>query len=256
MPLNEKTEKSLEKQFGYLNTNMTPFLLQITQTAPADTASTLATATEPADTSVELIDLALAGGWAMIPLALLSLVAVYIFVERYLTLKKAAKNPEGFRDRIKSMVLAGDINGAKMLCSHTGTPVSKMLEKGITKIGTPLKNIETSIENTGKIEISRLEKNLSALATIAGAAPMLGFLGTVTGMIQAFIAIAQAEGSVSPQLLSAGIYQAMVTTATGLIIGLPAYVGYNYLVSKIDSIVHEMEYTSIEFIDLLQEPQL
>jgi biopolymer transport protein ExbB len=235
---------------------MTSLLLQLTQTVTADTATALDQGAEKASTSVELIDLALAGGWAMIPLALLSLAAVYIFVERYLTLKKAAKNPEGFSDRIKSMVLAGDINGAKMMCAQTNTPVSRMLSKGINRIGNPLKNIETSIENVGKIEISRLEKNLSALATIAGAAPMLGFLGTVTGMIQAFIAIAQAEGSVSPQLLSAGIYQAMVTTATGLIIGLPAYVGYNYLVSKIDSIVHSMEYSSIEFLDLLQEPQL
>nr|WP_076666321.1 MotA/TolQ/ExbB proton channel family protein [Pontibacter indicus] len=211
---------------------------------------------ETAENSVSLMDLAMAGGWAMIPLLLLSLAAVYIFFERYLTLKKASKNPDGFSDRIKSMVLAGDINGARMLCAQTNTPVARMLGKGISRIGNPLKNIETSIENVGKIEISKLERNLASLATIAGAAPMLGFLGTVTGMIQAFIAIAQAEGTISPQLLSAGIYQAMVTTATGLIIGLPAYVGYNYLVSKIDNIVHGMEYTSIEFIDLLQEPQL
>ncbi|WP_188500360.1 MotA/TolQ/ExbB proton channel family protein [Pontibacter amylolyticus] len=211
---------------------------------------------ETAENSVSLMDLAMAGGWAMIPLLLLSLAAVYIFFERYLTLMKAAKNPDGFSDRIKSMVLAGDINGARMLCAQTNTPVARMLGKGISRIGNPLKNIETSIENVGKIEISKLERNLASLATIAGAAPMLGFLGTVTGMIQAFIAIAQAEGTISPQLLSAGIYQAMVTTATGLIIGLPAYVGYNYLVSKIDNIVHGMEYSSIEFIDLLQEPQL
>ncbi len=234
---------------------MTSLLLQITTTA-ADTTTALVEGAKEAPESVRLIDLALAGGWAMIPLALLSLAAIYIFVERFLTLKKAAKNPEGFNERIKKMVLAGDINGAKMLCAQTNTPVSHMLEKGLTRIGNPLKNIETSIENVGKIEISRLEKNLSALATIAGAAPMLGFLGTVTGMIGAFIAIAQAEGSVSPKLLSSGIYEAMVTTATGLIIGLPAYVGYNYLVSKIDSIVHAMEYSSIEFLDLLQEPQL
>ncbi|MBX0334952.1 MotA/TolQ/ExbB proton channel family protein [Pontibacter sp. HSC-14F20] len=211
---------------------------------------------ETAENSVSLMDLAMAGGWAMIPLLLLSLAAVYIFFERYLTLMKAAKNPDGFSDRIKSMVLAGDINGARMLCAQTNTPVARMLGKGVSRIGNPLKNIETSIENVGKIEISKLERNLASLATIAGAAPMLGFLGTVTGMIQAFIAIAQAEGTISPQLLSAGIYQAMVTTATGLIIGLPAYVGYNYLVSKIDNIVHGMEYSSIEFIDLLQEPQL
>lgn len=235
---------------------MTSLLLQITQAAPADTTAMAEGAEAAAESSVSLLDLAMNGGWAMIPLALLSLAAIYIFVERYLTLKKASQNPDGFNDRIKSMVLAGDINGAKMLCAQTNTPVSRMISKGVSRIGSPLKNIETSIENVGKIEISRLEKNLSALATIAGAAPMLGFLGTVTGMIGAFIAIAQAEGSVSPKLLSSGIYEAMVTTATGLIIGLPAYVGYNYLVSKIDNIVHAMEYSSIEFLDLLQEPQL
>ena len=236
---------------------MTSLLLQITTAATADTTVALAEgAGAAADASVSLWDLTMAGGWAMIPLAILSLAGIYIFVERYLTLKKASKIPEGFNDRIKSMVLAGDINGAKMLCAQTNTPVARMISKGISRIGSPLKNIETSIENVGKIEVSRLEKGLSALGTIAGAAPMLGFLGTVTGMIGAFIAIAQAEGAVSPKLLSGGIYEAMVTTATGLIIGLPAYVGYNYLVSKIDNIVHDMEYSSIEFLDLLQEPQL
>ncbi|WP_242918729.1 MotA/TolQ/ExbB proton channel family protein [Pontibacter liquoris] len=236
---------------------MTPFLLQITTELTPDSTTALAEgAKATSENTVSLIDLALAGGWAMIPLLLLSLAAVYIFVERYLTLKKASQNPAGFNDRIKSMVLSGDVNGAKMLCAQTNTPISRMIGKGLTRIGHPLKNIETSIENQGKIEISRLERYLSGLATIAGAAPMLGFLGTVTGMIEAFIAIAQAEGTVSPKLLSSGIYQAMVTTAAGLIIGLPAYVAYNYLVSKIDNIVHAMEYTSIEFLDLLQEPQL
>ena len=232
---------------------MNALLLQIQMAA--DTAAAATGTEEAANESVSLLDLALAGGWAMIPLLLLSVLAVYIFVERYLTLKKASKTPDGFMENIKRMVLAGDIEGARRLCVQSDTPVSRMLEKGISRIGSPLKNIEASIENVGKIEISRLEKNLTALATVAGAAPMLGFLGTVTGMIAAFIAIAQAEGTVSPKLLSSGIYQAMVTTATGLIIGLPAYIAYNYLVSKIDSIVHSMEYSSIEFIDLLQEPQ-
>jgi biopolymer transport protein ExbB len=130
-----------------------------------------------------------------------------------------------------------------------------MIEKGISRIGSPLKTIEAAIENVGKIEIYRLEKNLTLLATISGAAPMIGFLGTVTGMIQAFIAIAQEEGSVSPRLLSTGIYEAMITTATGLIVGILAYLGYNYLVSRLQKIVHQMEYTSIDFIDLLQEPR-
>jgi biopolymer transport protein ExbB len=129
-----------------------------------------------------------------------------------------------------------------------------MLEKGISRIGSPLKNIEASIENVGKIEIYNLEKNLSLLATVAGAAPMVGFLGTVTGMIQAFIAIAQEEGTVSPKLLSSGIYQAMITTAAGLIVGIIAYLAYNYLVTQVQKVIFSMEYSSVEFIDLLQEP--
>ncbi len=235
---------------------MNALLLQITTTAAPDTTAALANAAaEVAPESVTLLDLALAGGWAMIPLVILSIAGIYIFVERYLTIKKAAQNPGGFLNRLKSLVVAGDVQGAKMLCAQTNSPISRMLEKGISRIGQPLKSIEASIENVGKIEIARLEKNLSGLATVAGAAPMLGFLGTVTGMIGAFIAIAQAEGTISPKLLSGGIYEAMVTTAAGLIIGLPAYVGYNFLVAKIDSIVHDMEYSSIEFLDLLQEPQ-
>jgi biopolymer transport protein ExbB len=235
---------------------MLSILLQITTTATDSvTAATPGTASTPE--SVSLLDLALAGGWAMIPLLLLSAAGVYIFVERYLALKKAAAaSSASFVDKIKNMVLAGDINGARMLCAQTNSPVSRMLQKGISRIGHPLKDIEAAIENVGKIEVSALEKGLSSLATVAGAAPMLGFLGTVTGMIQAFIAIAQAEGSVSPKLLSSGIYEAMVTTAAGLIIGLPAYVGYNYLVAKTNKVVHAMEYSAIEFMDLLQEPQV
>jgi biopolymer transport protein ExbB len=128
-----------------------------------------------------------------------------------------------------------------------------MIEKGVTRIGSPLKNIEASIENVGKIEVYKLERNLPMLATISGAAPMIGFFGTVTGMIQAFIAIAQEEGSVSPKLLSSGIYEAMITTAAGLTVGILAYLCYNYLVAQVSKIVHKMEYNSIEFIDLLQE---
>jgi biopolymer transport protein ExbB len=158
-------------------------------------------------------------------------------------------------ERVKSLVLNGDIISARLLCGQTDTPIARMLEKGISRIGSPLKNIEASIENVGRIEIYNLEKNLSLLATVSGAAPMVGFLGTVTGMIQAFIAIAQEEGSVSPKLLSSGIYQAMITTAAGLIVGIIAYLAYNYLVAQVQKIIHRMEYTSVEFIDLLQEPE-
>lgn len=191
----------------------------------------------------------------MIPIFILSIVAVYVYVERIRTIRRASKTPPGFIDNIKQMVTEGDLSGAKVLCQQSDTPIGRMIGKGLSRIGSPLKNIEVSIENVGKIEIYNLEKNLSLLATISGAAPMIGFLGTVTGMIRAFIAIAQEEGAVSPKLLSGGIYEAMLTTAAGLFVGIIAYLGYNYLVTQVQKIVHKMEYSSIDFIDLLQEPR-
>jgi biopolymer transport protein ExbB len=232
---------------GFLNTNMQ--LLQI-QTQ-LDTAAVDTTANE----AVTVGELLLKGGYVMLPLIILSILAIYIFVERVLTIKKASKVPAQFTDKIKNLVASGDINGARLICSQTDSPIARMIEKGISRIGSPLKTIEASIENVGKIELYRLEKNLNLMATISGAAPMIGFLGTVTGMIQAFIAIAQEEGNVSPRLLSTGIYEAMITTATGLAVGIIAYLGYNYLVSQVSKVVHKMEYSSIEFIDLLQEPR-
>ena len=205
--------------------------------------------------TISLWELAMAGGPLMIPLLICSFIAVYIFVERLRTINKANVSSDAFMGKIKELVVKGDINGAKILCSQHDTPVARMIEKGVTRIGSPLKNIEASIENVGKIEVFRLEKNLSVLATIAGAAPMIGFLGTVIGMVSAFIAIAQEEGSVSPKLLADGIYTAMVTTVAGLVVGIVAYLGYNYLVTRVSKVVHRMEYTSIEFIDLLQEPR-
>jgi biopolymer transport protein ExbB len=200
-------------------------------------------------------ELAMAGGPLMIPIALSSLVAIYIFVERILTINKANESPDAFMGKIKELVLKGDITSAKMVCTQHDTPVARMIEKGVSRIGSPLKNIEASIENVAKIELFKLEKNLSVLATVAGAAPMMGFLGTVIGMVQAFISIAQEEGSVSPKLLADGIYTAMITTVAGLIVGIIAYLGYNYLVTRVSKVVHKMEYSAIEFIDLLQEPR-
>ena len=191
----------------------------------------------------------------MIPIAVLWVLAIYLFIERILTINKANEDPNAFMGKIKELVLRGDISGAKMLCSQNNTPVARMIEKGISRIGSPLKNIEASIENVGKIEVFKLEKNLPTLATIAGAAPMMGFLGTVIGMVEAFISISQEEGSVSPKLLSSGIYTAMITTVAGLIVGIIAYLAYNYLVSRVQKVIHKMEYTSIDFIDLLQEPR-
>ncbi|QOI98191.1 MAG: MotA/TolQ/ExbB proton channel family protein [Flammeovirgaceae bacterium] len=217
-----------------------------------DAAETAATTT---DQQLSLWELFKAGGLMMYPIVLLSFIAVYIFFERFLTLNKASQDPNQFMGKVKELVQKGDINGAKILCSHNESPIARMIEKGISRIGSPLKNIEASIENVGRIEIFKLEKNLSTLATISGAAPMMGFLGTVIGMVQAFIAIAQEEGSVSPKLLSSGIYTAMLTTVAGLIVGIVAYLAYNFLVTRVQKIVHKMEYSSIEFIDLLQEPR-
>lgn len=225
-------------------------ILQITTSSSADSLSVAA-----GQDSMALIGLIFQGGYMMIPIFLLSFVAVYVYVERIRTIGRAAKTPIGFMENIKRLVADSDLSGAKLLCQQSDTPIGRMIGKGLSRIGSPLKNIEVSIENVGKIEIYNLEKNLSLLATISGAAPMIGFLGTVTGMIRAFISIAQEEGAVSPKLLSAGIYEAMLTTAAGLFVGIIAYLGYNYLVTRVQKVVHHMEYTSIDFIDLLQEPR-
>jgi len=215
------------------------------------------TGTDPAaaDQSLSIISLAIKGGFMMVPIGILWVIAIYLFIERWLTINKANEDPSIFMNKVKELVLKGDINGAKMLCAQNQTPVARMIEKGIARIGSPLKTIEASIENVGKIEVFKLEKNLATLATIAGAAPMMGFLGTVLGMVSAFMAIAQEEGSVSPKLLSQGMYTAMITTVGGLIVGILAYLAYNYLVSRVQKVIHKMEYTSIDFIDLLQEPR-
>ncbi|MEB2783987.1 MotA/TolQ/ExbB proton channel family protein [Algoriphagus persicinus] len=203
--------------------------------------------------NIGLLDLLIKGGYMMVPLYLLFILAIFIFVERLITLNKASKPSSFLMDQVKILVQSGQTEKAKILCAGEHTPVANMIAKGVDRIGSPLKNIEVAIENVGKIEIYKLEKNLNLLATVSGAAPMIGFLGTVAGMIQAFIAIAQEEGMVSPKLLSEGIYEAMITTAAGLVVGIIAYLGYNYLVSKVSKLVHNMEYSSIEFIDLLQD---
>ncbi len=223
-------------------------LLQIVTDIAAETES-------PVDQSLSIIDLAMKGGFMMIPIVISWFIAIYLFIERLLTINKANQDPDPFMNKVKGLVLKGDINGAKILCSQNDSPIARMIEKGVSRIGSPLKTIEASIENVGKIEVFKLEKNLPTLATIAGAAPMMGFLGTVMGMVNAFIAISQEEGSVSPKLLSSGIYTAMVTTVAGLMVGIVAYLAYNFLVSRVQKVIHRMEYTSIDFIDLLQEPR-
>jgi biopolymer transport protein ExbB len=186
-------------------------------------------------------------------LLVLSVIAVYIFVERYLTIKRAGKIDENFINNIRASVAAGNIEGAKALCRNTDSPIARMIEKGLLRIGKPLRDIDAAIENVGNLEIFQLEKNLSTLASIAGAAPMIGFFGTVTGMILAFYKMAT-EQNVTPDVLAGGIYQALITTAFGLLIGIIAFVGYNLLVANVENVVFKMERSTIEFMDLLQEP--
>jgi biopolymer transport protein ExbB len=222
-------------------TKMNHTLLQITETAPSSD-------------SINLIDLTMKGGPIMIPLAILSIIAVYLTIERFLTLKKASKLEANFMANIKDLVLNGNIKGAKALCERTNSPIARMIEKGVTRIGKPLQDIDTSIHNVGNIEINKLETGMPTLATISGAAPMLGFLGTVTGMVTAFHKMSTAGANLTVTLLAGGIYEALVTTVAGLIIGIFAYIAYNQLTSMIEKIIHRMEASAVEFIDLLQEP--
>ena len=206
----------------------------------------------PEQKQITLLELLTKGGIMMIPIFILFIVTIYILIEKMLVLNRESKLPKNFTDEIINRVKNDDINGAKLICKDTKNPVSRMIFKGLNKLNTNLKNIESSIENVGKIEIYNLENRLNLLATISGAAPMIGFLGTVTGMIQAFISIAEEEGAVSPKLLSSGIYEAMLTTAAGLFVGIIAYLSYNYLVSRVEKLIHKMAYTTIEFIETLQ----
>ncbi len=185
---------------------------------------------------------------------LLSIYALYIFIERYMAINRAEKVDQYFMATIRDNVVNGNVKAALDLCQRTDTSIARMLLKGISKIGRPMKTIEVAIENEGNLEVSRLEKNLAWMATIAGAAPMLGFLGTVTGMIQAFYRLSTAGGAIDPGQLSGGIYQALMTTAVGLIVGIPAYLAYNYLSTRVEKVVYIMQLNSVEFVDLLQEP--
>lgn len=195
-----------------------------------------------------------AGGWTMIPLAILFVAAIFLFVERLLSIRKADKDPQQFMTTVRSYILSGNIEQARNYCIQENTPFARMILKGINRLGAPLRDIASSIEAVGNLEIHQLEKRLGILATIAGAAPMLGFLGTVLGMIEAFNKISMLEGAVSPEKLAGPISTAMVTTAGGLVVGVIAYLGYNYLVNLVGRVIYNMETTSLEFADLLQEP--
>ncbi len=215
---------------------------------------TPAVSEEVVDNSISAIDLAIKGGWVMAILGVLFIIAIYIFFERYMALKNAAKEDTNFMNRIKDYIYDGKIESATSLCQSANNPVARMIEKGISRLGRPLNDINTTIENAGSLEVSKLEKNLATLATISGGAPMIGFLGTVIGMIRAFYDMAQAGSNIDVSLLSGGIYTAMVTTVGGLIVGIIAYFAYNYLVARVDKVVHKMEARTTEFMDILNEP--
>ena len=204
--------------------------------------------------SLPVMNLLIKGGWIMAILGLLSVIAVYIFIERYLTIRKASKEDKNFMNNIRNYILDGKLSAAKALCTSNDSPIGRMIEKGISRLGKPLNDINAAIENVGRLEVSKLEKNLAGLATISGAAPMLGFLGTVIGMVRAFYDMSMAGNNINIGLLSKGIYQAMITTVGGLIVGITAYILYNLLVARVQKVINLLEIRTSEFMDLLHEP--
>lgn len=223
--------------------------LQISLNDSIDTA-----VAEAGELKLSYWELSLKGGWIMIPIVVLLSIAIYIFFERYFAVKKASQADFNFMNRIKDYIHDDKIDSALALCQSTQSPVARMIEKGIQRIGRPLNDINAAIETVGNLEISKLEKGLPTLATVSGAAPMIGFLGTVMGMIRAFYDMSNAGNNIDVSLLSNGIYTAMVTTVAGLIVGIIGYLAYNVLVAKVEKVVFQLEANTSEFMDLLNEP--
>lgn len=217
-------------------------------------AGDLAIETMPTAQTLSFWSLALKGGFIMIPLAVLSVVAVYIFIERYLAISRASSEETNFMNNIRDFIHNGRIDSAKSLCKNNDSPISRMMAKGIVRIGRPLSDINAAIENVGKLEVAKLEKNIAVLATVAGAAPMMGFLGTVIGMVKAFYNMSMAGSNIDISMLAGGIYEAMITTITGLIVGIIGYICYNILVARVEKVVFMLEARATEFMDLLHEP--
>ncbi|MDX9748744.1 MAG: MotA/TolQ/ExbB proton channel family protein [Paludibacter sp.] len=216
---------------------------------------TVAPEPTPAAEGMNLWTMATYGGPIMIVLAIILALAVYMFIERLITLKHALQEDNSFMNRIKDYIYDGKIEAARKLCHETDSPTSRMVDKGISRLGRPMNDVLVAIENVGNLEIANLEKGLVIMASIAGGAPMLGFLGTVTGMVTTFYNMSlNNTGTIQLQDLSQGMYQAMVTTIAGLIVGIIAYFGYNYLISRVDSVVRKLEARTMEFLDLLNEP--
>jgi biopolymer transport protein ExbB len=206
------------------------------------------------ETTLSFFDMALKGGWIMIVLAALSVIAVYIFIDRFIAIKKASKEQKSFMDNIKSFIFEGKVDQALDNCRMNDGPLARMIEKGVMRIGRPLGDVNAAVENVGKQEVTKLEKGLPVLASIAGGAPMIGFLGTVLGMVKAFFDMANAGSNLDVGMLSGGIYLALVTTVGGLIVGIIAYFGYNILVARVNNLVAQLEAKTTEFMDILNEP--
>ena len=232
---------------------MITLLIQDTTQAIQDTANVVNQALTPAPEELHFIDLLFKGGWVMIPLAFLAFLALVIFVERYLTIKKATKDESNLMGQIRSYIHSGNLDGAMSLLKNNNSPLSRMLQKGLKRIGRPIKDIEGAIENVGKLEVSKLEKNISILGIVAGIAPMLGFVGTIVGVITIFHQVS-IKGAIEIGTISGGLYTKMITSASGLIIGIIAYVLYHILNIMVEKIILRMETDAIDFIDLLEEP--
>lgn len=219
-----------------------------------DTLQNAAVQGQAGELTLSFFELATKGGWIMIVLAFLSVVAVYIFIDRFIAIKKASREQKSFMDNIRNFILEGKIEQALDTCRINDGPIARMIEKGVMRIGRPLSDVNTAIENVGKQEVAKLEKGLPILASIAGGAPMIGFLGTVIGMVRAFYDMATAGNNIDVTLLSNGIYTAMVTTVGGLVVGIIAYFGYNILVARVSNLVTQLEAKTTEFMDILNQP--
>ena len=227
---------------------------QIAQGAENPAVNT--TVTETAENlSISFWDLFMSGGWLMWVLVVLAAVMIFIFVERFIAIRRATRIDKNFMNRIRDFILEGNINAATDLCRRTDSPIARMVEKGIERIGRPMGDIQTAIENVANVEVAKMETGLPWLASISGGAPMIGFLGTVVGMVQVFIGMsANQSGGIELSQLSEGMYVAMVTTVGGLIVGIPAYFAHNYLVARVEKMIFRMEATTIAFMDILNQP--
>jgi biopolymer transport protein ExbB len=198
-------------------------------------------------------DLIVKGGWVMVPIGVLAVLGLVIFFERYFTIRKASKDDSNLMIQVRGSILAGNLESAKAICRNSNTPLGRMLQKGLLRIGRPIKDIEGAIENVGKLEVSKLEKNIGILGIVAGIAPMFGFLGTIIGVIKIFYDISE-TGNLSIGVISGGLYVKMITSAAGLMVGIVAYVGYHILNMMVEKVILRLETDAIEFIDLLEEP--